>query len=432
MFKGNQQVRIRRITNAIGREKARKPPEKKDRVLFNTKEESIFIFNPTIIEVVARKLQKEIWNDATEGEKVHFFNIVYALLKSVRRDALVLYKKEPYFIDHCIGYYFQRLQELDKSKDWESPFFRKQINARFEFYEKAFDYRSMIHNYDWSYKWLEKNKDGTYKAYHYLDEDVLLFMKLREKYKMYYEDLKCFKDLSKAPLCQNCNKPCSTFRPSIKVNFCSYCYNFDKLEIYLKIANGLHIMGSYFMFYYYLPETTFHFLFDNLSKVNKVFSKEISSTPLDLYYSNMFINELKTAKDVVEEVIQKNNDGEYIKAMEVFNQAMKKVEEEAQKKRDTAMQRILKETREMKREVMKKKEKKSKKKEDDDNLDIDIDIVEDKPKEEKPIEEKPIEPKETKEEKEIEQSAHIKSLMDYFHESRSVSECGDKSFEDIL
>ena len=433
MFKGNQQVKIRRITTVIGAEEANKPTQKKDKILFNTKEEAIFIFNPDIIKTVAEKIQKNIWNDATDEEKVHFFNVIYALIKSVRRDALVLYKKEPDFIDHCLKYYFDRLQAIEKSKDWSSPFFHAQVNAKYDFYTKAFDYRSMIQNYDWSYKWIEKREDGTYKKYNYLDEDTPLFMKLREKYKMYYDDLKCFKNLGKAPLCQNCNKPCGTYRPSIKATFCTYCYNFDKLEIYLKIANCLHIMGSYFMFYFYLPETTYQFLFDNLAIVNRVFSKDISSTPLDLYFSQMTINSYKQTKDVIREEIQKKEDGEYIKALEVFQEAMKRVEEEAQKKRDLGLQRVMKEAREMKREIKEKKKEKEKYMQKIKERAEEAKKEKEKEKEDEDFEVNIVpEPKESKDEEEIERAAHIKSLMDYFHDSRSVSNCGDKSLDDIL
>lgn len=384
--------------------------------VFDIQKEAIFVFNPKTIEIVVKKLLLDLWPDASKTEKAHFYNIIYALLKSIRRDALVLYQKEPETIELFVNTYFESLCVLEPAAEFNSPLFHKQIKAKYDFYEKAYDYRSIIHNYDWSFKYLIKNDDGTYKEYKYLDEDLPLFIKLREKYKMYHEDIKCFKDPSTAPLCQVCQKPCAT-RPK---QVCTFCYQFDKLELFIKICTKCHLMGSFFMFYFYLPEVTFYYMFENKDKIMKIFSegiRPISATPLELYYSAEEMKKYITVKDVFKEESKKLN-GEDDGMMKLIQQLNDEQEELVKKERKNLLNKFYKEINETKREVRRKrKEREAKKKKEEEELGVEITIAE---------------PNKLKADTDGERTGYLKSLADYFDPEKSYGDMGDKSLDDCL
>ena len=413
MFKGNQQVKVKKINMALDSN----PKPKRDIPRIDLKKEAIFVFNPSTIEKVSTKIQKNIWPDASEAECLHFFNIVYAILKSIRRDALVLYTKEPMVIDHYIKGCFSALRTLEKPKDFDSQLIHTKINSRYSYYEQQYDYRSMIQNYDWDYQYkVEKErKDKTIKTeLHWLSDDVMTFIKLREKYRMIHEDFKLFKNLAKSPECEVCHMLGATFRPSIKRHFCSYCYQYDKLEFYLKVCNCFHLMGSFFMFYFYMPESTFYYIFKNKAKIFEVFNKELTATPLELYNNHEELKKFQTVEDVIKEEIRKSNEGDMM--MKMIQEIADKSEEEAKKTREERYKTLLLEVNEIKREIRDKEKKKEKRKkkmeEEEEDIGVDIDIKS----------------APSKEEKSEEQAAYLKGLSAYF-DPNNQDEIGDKSLE---
>lgn len=411
MFKGNQNVKIKRINMAL--EQSSKPNPSNPHL--NLKNEAIFVFNPAIIEKVATNIQRNFWPSATEIECLHFFNLVYAMLKSIRRDALVLYTKEPMIIDHHLKSCFAALRVLEKPKDFNSQLIHAKVNARFAYYEQEYDYRSMIQNYDWDYQYkreIEKPDKTIKTELHWLSDDVMLFIKLREKYRLYHEDFKLFKNIAKAPECEVCHIPCATFRPSIKRYFCSFCYQYDKLEFYLKLCSFFRLMGSYFMFYFYLPESTFMYIFKNKAKFFEILGKETSTSPLELYLNRKELDKLKTVEDVVKEEIEKMEEGDMM--MKMIQEIADKSEEEAKKEKKKNLDALMKEVNKMKRDIRDKKKKKNQKEEKESDEDLGVDIE--------------IKSQPSKEEKSEEQAAYLKGLSAYFDPNNQDS-LGDKSLD---
>lgn len=411
MFKGNQNVKIKRINMALGQSNKPKPSNPR----LDLQKEAIFVFNPAIIEKVSINLKKNFWPYATEVESLHLFNLVYAMLKSIRRDALVLYTKEPMIIDRHLKSCFAALRTLEKPKDFNSQLIHAKVNARFAYYEQEYDYRSMIQNYDWDYQYKKEieRPDKTIKTeLHWLSDDVMLFIKLREKYKLYHEDFKLFKNIAKAPECEVCHIPCATFRPSIKRYFCSFCYQYDKLEFYLKLCSFFHLMGSYFMFYFYLPESTFMYIFNNKAKIFEVLSKEVSASPLELYLNRKELEELKTVEDVVKQEMKKMEEGDMM--MKMIQEIADKSEEEAKKEKKKSLDALMIEVNKMKRAIRDKKKKKNQKEEKESDEDIGVDIE--------------IKSQTSKEEKSMEIAAYYKGLSAYFDPDNQES-LGDKSLD---
>lgn len=415
MFKGNQNVKIKRINMAL--ESSSKPRPSVPHL--NLKKEPIVVFNPNTIELVARKIRKAIWPETSEGEAIHFFNLIYAILKCVRRDAYTLYAKEPMIVDSYLKTCFEAMRNMKRPADFDSQLIRKKVNARYTYYEQEFDYRSLIQNYDWDYQYkveVEVEKDGkktTKTEFHWLSEDVMLFIKLREKYRLYYEDFKLFKNIVGAPECECCHMPCATFRPSIKRYFCSFCYQYDKLELYLKVCKCFRIVGSYFMFYFNMPESTFLYLFKNKAKIFEVLNQEMTASPVDLYLNEEELKKYQTIKDIVRQEIERQEEGDEM--MKLIQELADRGEEEARKKKKESLNTLMLEVNKIKREIRDKKKKKGKEKEkeeEDDDLGIDIEIKSNN----------------TKEEKSMEDAAYYKGLSAYF-DPNNQEELGDKSLD---
>ena len=380
MFKANKPIKARKV-NIYSQKRSIMPPT-----------ETIYIFKPSIVRMVGDKLCKYLWKEAWTkkgADYERFLDIVFAILRSIRRDALVFYQKaEPCHVELYLDTMFKELLEVPK-KDFNSPFVERQVSAKHDYFERCYKLRTMIQNYNWCYK--------------SLDEDARLFMKLREKYKLYYDDFKLFKDKSLAQKCIVCNMPC-VYKP---VNVCSYCDNFDRLEMYLKIANCFHVMGSYMMFFFYLPDMAFQYLMDNWEKLSVVFSRSIECTPIELYQNEVYLQTFRPTVKVLEETIEEKEktDGMLALINKIFADEKNKMKEENEKK----LKDLLEKNKKMKKEA-KKKEKKPK--EDDDDFEIGINL-----------------PDPAELDDEIERAAYLKSLSAHFDPKKKMEDMGDKEFQ---
>ena len=302
---------------------------------------SWFSLNLDTVKLVAKKIRKTIFPECKKVWKERFMNIVYALLKSVRAEVFEIQMvKKPEEMDAILFTKFELMKKINK-EDFDSPFIKKQMNARHHYYEQMFGLRSFIQNYNWCYK--------------DMDEDAKTFMKLREKYKLYFKDYRMIKGQGNE--CINCHHPCCFG----KTNICCYCCEFDKLEMYIKIANCLKTMGSYFLFYFYLSETDIAFLNDNWNILSQVFSRPLNCSAVELYVNQEYL--FKVCLDSkIEKFEEEKKKAE--EADEMYNLILamnEEQEKEDKKNKEEEIDKVFKIYLEKEREKKNKRKKKEKK-----------------------------------------------------------------------
>ena len=238
-----------------------------------------FSFDLDIVRLVAKKVQLNIWRDAKGEDKERLYDIVFAALRCIPSETVLFYAtKEPREVDDRILGAYSKLQELTSTKP-DSPILNKRIEQLNSYYEKQYEYRNFIQNKYWEFK--------------DLNEDAGLFMKLREKYKMYSKDFSKFGKSYNGKECLNCKYPC--VRPCF--NICTYCQDFDRLEMFIKVSKCLRVMGSYYQFYWYLSMTTIDYMIKNWNRLSEVFSTPLQASPLDMYLNEMDLRKIQAQEE---------------------------------------------------------------------------------------------------------------------------------------
>lgn len=239
-----------------------------------------FSFDLDIVKLVAKKVQYYLWTDAKGEDETRLYDIVFAALRCIPAETVLFYAtKEPREVDDRILGAYSKMQEL-KDKKPDSPILNKRIEQLADYYEKMYEYRNFIQNKEWEFKDLE--------------EDAGLFIKLHEKYKMYKKDFSKFEKSYNGKECFSCRYPC--VRPCF--NLCSYCQEFDRLEMFIKICKCFRIMGSFYQFYWYLSATSIDYMIKNWKRLNEIFSKSLNASPLDFYLNEFQLRTIQKEQEI--------------------------------------------------------------------------------------------------------------------------------------
>lgn len=280
-----------------------------------------FSFILDIVQHVAKKIQEIIWKDATGEDAARLYDIVFAALRCIPAETVLFYStKEPREVDDRINGAYSKMQELATKKP-SSPILNKRIEQMAEYYEKMYEYRNFIQNKYWGFK--------------DLNEDVGLFIKLHEKYKMYNKDFSKFEKSYNGKECLSCRYPC--VRPYF--NICTYCQDFDRLEMFIKICKCFRIVGSYYQFYWYLSSTTIDYMIKKCSKLNEVFSKPLEASPLDFYLNEFQLRALLDEQEL-EKIEEKREQEQEDKMYKLISQIYGEEEEKDKKKREKEKERL--------------------------------------------------------------------------------------------
>lgn len=315
MFKGNKPVTYKSIR-----------PNVFQRVLTPVSNK-IFSLDKTIVRSVSEDVLRVVWPNAKDADKERIFDVVFAILKGVDEEVLsALTTLEPYKVEDMATTKYKKYQELKKI-DFDSPFPAKRMLARSLYYEEAFKQRSFIQNWRW------EHKD--------LDEDAETFIKCREKYKLYAKDYREAKGRGKE--CFICHHTCVTRL----TNICSYCTEFDtKMHLFIKLSCAFQTMGSYFLFNWYLSETTWDYLLKNFVTIIRVFGQPIGFSLIEKYSNYIYLMRLVNDEEAEAKETQK------IKEEEVKDEMFELVlalEDQEKKKKKKEVKELLKEFRKEKR-----------------------------------------------------------------------------------
>lgn len=231
------------------------------------------------VKLVRDKICQAIWTEAKESDKERMLDIIFAILRSIDPTTMhILRYKTPREIEDLVEEYVDKMKGV-KRDNMDCPIPKKQMEIKTRYYEEMFKYRSFIQNYQWDY--------GD------MDEDAGLFIKLREKYKLYNKDYAFTNDKRIGNPCSVCNHTC-VFAPR---TMCSYCIDFDRIEMFIKISKCFHVMGSYFLFYWYLSEVSVRYLFENWNTLSIIFSRTLNCSPIELYINHEQLKELLQKND---------------------------------------------------------------------------------------------------------------------------------------
>lgn len=296
-----------------------------------------FSFILDIVQHVAKKIQEIIWKDATGEDAARLYDIVFAALRCIPAETVLFYStKEPREVDDRINGAYSKMQELATKKP-SSLILNKRIEQMAEYYEKMYEYRNFIQNKYWGFK--------------DLDEDTALFIKLHEKYKMYNKDFSKFEKSYNGKECLSCKYPC--VRPCF--NICTYCQDFDRLEMFIKVCKCFRIMGSYYQFYWYLSSTTIDYMIKKWDKLNVVFSKKLEASPLDFYLNEFQLRALQEEQEIEKREEEREKEQENDKMYQLICQIYGEQEKKNQKKVDEEKEKL-------KNQLAKKKAAEEKKK----------------------------------------------------------------------
>ena len=296
-----------------------------------------FSFILDIVQQVAKKIKKIIWEDASGEDEARLYDIVFAALRCIPAETVLFYAtKEPREVDDRIFGAYSKIEELSAKKP-DSPILNKRIEQLAEYYEKMYEYRSFIQNKYWGFK--------------DLNEDIGLFIKLHEKYKMYNKDFSKFEKSYNGKECMSCRYPC--VRPCF--NICTYCQDFDRLEMFIKICKCFRIVGSYYQFYWYLSSPTIDYMIKKWNKLNEVFSRPLHASPLDFYLNEFQLRALRDEQAIEKREEEREKEQEEDKMYQLICKIYGEEEEKDKKMKE-------KEKEKLKTQLAKKKAAEEKKK----------------------------------------------------------------------
>ena len=296
-----------------------------------------FNFDLDIVKLVAKKVQYYLWKDAKGEDETRLYDIVFAALRCIPSETVLFYAtKEPREIDDRIYGAFAKMNELAANKP-DSPILNKRIEKLAEYYTKMFEYRNFIQNKYWEFK--------------DLNEDAALFIKLHEKFKMYNKDFSKFEKSYNGKECMSCRYPC--VRPCF--NICSYCQDFDRLEMFIKICKSFRIMGSFYQFYWYLSATTIDYMIKNWNRLSIIFSNSLDASPLDFYLNEFQLRALQDEQEAEKRELEKEKNKTKDDKMYQLICKIYKDQDEKDKKRDEEEKQKLKTQLAKKKSVEEKK-----------------------------------------------------------------------------
>ena len=268
MFKANKGIKEKAIPVHVVEE----PP-------MGSKVNVWFPLDMKTVKLVRDKICQAIWVEAKESDKERMLDIIFAVLRSIDPNTMhILRHKTPREIEDKVEECVEKMHQVIKG-DMDCPIPKKQMEIKSRYYEEMFQYRSFIQNYEWDY--------GD------MGEDAGLFIKLREKYKLFNKDYAFTNDKRIGNPCVVCNNAC-VFAPR---TMCSFCMDYDRIEMYIKICKCFHVMGSYFLFYWYLSEVTLRYMVENWNNLSIIFTRKLYCSPIELYNNHEQLKELLKKND---------------------------------------------------------------------------------------------------------------------------------------
>lgn len=235
-----------------------------------------------IIKMIVKEIIKKMnLNLITEEEK-HLTKLLETTFRSVRQSTLqLIINGNDWDLDKKIRKLHGDFLKID-SKDLKSEDPGKRIIANFKYYEKKFEKRNVIQNYNWKFN--------------HLNEDIKTFIRHNERAKLNLTDFSNTR--WKGRKCAKCQNPCCQFGNQI----CSYCSETEKIRIFSEICKFFNMLGDMYTFYYYLPDDTFNFYNEN-EKFTEIFTKEVPFNCIKLYA--LFWNVVKQNKSEIDEKVKK-------------------------------------------------------------------------------------------------------------------------------
>lgn len=217
-----------------------------------------------IVIMVMDEIVKDLKLELPELARHHFNELLTAMFHSVRLDTLHKISVTPELeMKKVLTDAYSSIIQIPK-KDIDSEIPVTKVVARFKYFEKVFEKRNLIQNYEWNYR--------------RLDEDVFAFIKEYEKSKMNFTDY-CKTRWNGGNQCEGCHCP---FVPAGPYYCCTYCSDYWKINTYIKICSFFHMMGNMYLFHHYVPESTLDFFLAH-KEYSDIFNKEVSFSPVKKY-----------------------------------------------------------------------------------------------------------------------------------------------------
>lgn len=324
----------------------------KQLVSANAPVNDFFPIETPIVKTVAGDILNLVWKDANEVERLHFQNLLSAMLKSVRGDVMkFLVEQEPRDIEQEAKKKFDILLKTHRDGLFDSQIIETRYFHRMKYYEQCYDCRALIQNFNWCFEGL--------------DSDIMKFIKEREKAKMYSKDFdRANKKLGKGKgqECLICKHNCCTHVNSI----CLFCEDYDKLLFFIKVSCFFKILGSMFLFYWFLDTCTFEYICANAEKFASIFKNDLSISVIEKYgvYKKIY-DELHPpmieGPDVEESEDEESDDDDPDEEHKILEALQARLEEKKEKQKTKDKIKLQNLISDFKNLLVRRKEKKEKK-----------------------------------------------------------------------
>ena len=217
-----------------------------------------------IVIMVMEEIVKDLKLELSELARHHFNELLIAMFHSVRLDSIHKISVTPEDeMKKVLNDAYSSVIQIPK-KDIDSEIPVTKVVARFKYFEKVFEKRNLIQNYDWNYR--------------RLNEDAFVFIKEYEKSKMNFTDY-CKTRWNGGNQCEGCHCP---FVPAGPYFCCTYCSDYWKIDAYIKFCNFFRMMGNMYLFHHYIPESTLKFFLTH-KEYNAIFNQQVSFSPVKKY-----------------------------------------------------------------------------------------------------------------------------------------------------
>lgn len=240
------------------------------------------------VKLVGDDILEKVWPKADIHDKFHFQWTFLAMFKSAKQHIVeAIQKVSPSQWEKDLKEMYEAYLKIDK-RDTSSSIQTTRIKAQWRYYQNAFEKRNIIQNYCWNYRGM--------------DESAESFIRLYERAKAYF---KCFeRSRWKGFPCLICHQPCVPKRAQV----CDYCYDFKKLQIFIKLSSFFKIIGSFYLFLYFLPDGTDTYLLLNWDKLEPIFNKSFDFNVFKKYAAYIAVQEITFTENFTSDDVKDNDE----------------------------------------------------------------------------------------------------------------------------
>ena len=170
-------------------------------------------------------------------------------------------------------------------------------------------------------------------------------IKEREKSKMYSKDFdKANKKLGKGKgyPCLICKNNCCTHTNSI----CLFCEDYDKLLFFIRVSCFFKILGSMYLFFWFLDDCTFEYICENAEKFASIFKNGIDIPIIEKYgvYKKIYDElhpPLYTGPEIEESEEEESDDDDPDEEHKILQALEDRYLEKEAKKREKEAQKVM-------------------------------------------------------------------------------------------